>query len=161
MNTNPKIYYEFFVRENFSEFNHRPGDVRLAFNAATSAFHMTDVFYLYSKRNEPQRVAEWKKQKDFIIYLNEIEPQFRIIQSVATIYKHMYVAKPYLDGASPQSVKGMVARNGIAVESAWSSTDGSDITIRRRDGSEASISIALDQVVERMWPCILGETWPT
>jgi len=155
MNTTPEMYFQYFVRENYFDFVRRPHDVRRAFNAAVSAFHMTDVFYEYSKRNEPAKIAAWPTRTKFVVHLSRSEPQFKIVQSVATIYKHMYVARPYLDGASPQSIQGVVDRDGVAVESGWSSSTGDSVTIRRRDGSEAPLTVALEHVVERMWPSLL------
>ena len=53
--TTPAMYYLYFVQPNYVDFQKSPSDVRLGFNAAISAFHMSDVFYEFYKMKNPAR----------------------------------------------------------------------------------------------------------
>ncbi len=162
--TTPAMYYWYFIEPNYRDLCERANDVRLGFNAAISAFHMSDVFLLYYARRDPKRVAayyEGRKPREARKYvlrsLGQQEPGFVIVQSAATVYKHLYSAATFLDGNSPQSFGGVTsARRVVSVESNWSSSAGDYISVRRRSGQVVSLNEALDDVVMRLWPSILG-----
>ena len=154
--TTPAMYYRYFVEPNQWDFTQSPSDVRLACNAATSAFHLSDVFQEFYRRHDPARLPH-QDRRGFIRSLGHDYPAFRVVQSVATIFKHFYVSKPYLDGSSPQSIGGMVhPATGIAINARWRKLTGPYVSLRRKDGTEASLNEALRVVVDEMWPTILG-----
>lgn len=166
MGTTPAMYFYYFVLPGLHELRHKPGSVRLGFNAAVSAFHMSDVYYGYCERREPNRVARYLVMKDkrkrrdqFLRDLESREPAFRTVQAAATVYKHLYPTSPMFDGNSPQSFSGFTSPTHHLV-GAWRESGGPFVSFKRRGHTETSLNDALDRVVDRMWPDVLGDLLP-
>ncbi len=133
MRTTPRLFYEFFVRPNFDDFLNQPRDIRLGFNASISAFQQADIFYAFYTRHDPKRIARWPTKKSLLIHLGEIEPSFRTIQSVATVYKHLYATAGFYETGSPMALWGVSSpREGAALR-IWGQSEVSEVTVHRKD----------------------------
>jgi hypothetical protein len=155
MRTTPRSFYELFVQPNYWDYEETPDDVRRGFNAALSAFQLADVFYAFYSREEPEVVRHWPKLKDFHIHLSQIEPHFRTVQSVATVYKHLYATGGHYEVGSPGAVWGVsIPNEEIELESEWRGSEA-DVLVKRRDGTTVSLTLALRKVVDEMWPGVL------
>lgn len=158
--TTPWLFYEFFVLPNYSDFLDTPCDVRKAFNASLTAFQQADIFYAYYKKRDPWRVAAWPNKRQFLIELEKREPHFITVQSVATVYKHLYSTGSHYDVGSPMSLAGVVFdRAGFEIGSSWGDTPSGDVTVRRRGKGTIPLRIALEAVVLGLWPRIIPEEW--
>jgi len=153
--TTPRKFYEFFVWPNYDDFCAREDDVRLGFNASVAAFQMADIFFEYYQRNDPSVVAAWPDKTALLIELTKREPHFLTIQSVATVYKHLYASGGHYEVGSPMSLGGVVYQ-GTKVKTEWGSSE-SRVVVRRRRGSEVILKDALAAVVLRMWPAVLPD----
>lgn len=100
MSTTPAMYYWYFVVPNLDDLRQCPRDVRLAFNAAVSAFHLSDVFLEYYKERDPSRLPTTSREA-FLKFLEGRERAFVTVPTAATVYKHLYTSSPFLDGNSP------------------------------------------------------------
>lgn len=157
MRTTPHSYYELFVRPNFWDYLETPDDARLGFNAAVSAFQLADVFHAFYTREDPEIVRPWKKPKSLHIHLSKLEPHYLTVQSVATVYKHLYAKGGHYEVGSPGAVWGLsIPGEEIELESDWEGS-ASDVLVRRRDGSTVSLTLALGKVVDEMWPGFLPD----
>jgi hypothetical protein len=104
-------------------------DARLGFNAAISAFHLSDVFHAFYTPEEPKIVERWPK--------------------------HLYAKGGHYEVGSPGAVWGLsIPGEEIELESDWEGCE-SDVLVRRRDGSTVSLTLALGKVIDEMWPTFL------
>jgi hypothetical protein len=102
----PQLYYEAFTVGNYEEFKANPGNIRCAFNAAISASHLADHYFVYYRKNEPQRVKTYNSIGDYVEYISaRTKGYFRDIRSIANAYKHLYTGnnKRYADYSSVSS----------------------------------------------------------
>jgi len=155
MRTTPASYYWNFVVPNLEDLRENPRDLRLAFNAAISAFHMSDVFFKYYERHDPARLSG-RNRESFLKYLGVQERSFITVQTAATVYKHMYTYKHYLDGHSPASFGVVSKSEGEIVEGGWSDPFIDAVTVTAKDGIKRSLNEALEKVIHELWPKILG-----
>ena len=158
MKTTPYSFYELFVYPNYEDYVKLPGNVRLGFNAALSAFQMTDIFLNYYQRENPDVVALWSGRtgkKKLLEKLCENQPHFLTIQSVATVYKHLYVNDGFYTVGSPAALWGV--RISDQFPSLEYDCEREDVIVSRTDGSQVSLRLALEEVVESMWPDFLEE----
>lgn len=157
MRTTPYSFYELFVEPNLADYLCDPGDVRLAFNAVLPAFQLADVFYAFYEEHDRRVINQWPKPKQLHIHLCAIEPDYVTIQSVATVYKHLYAKGGHYQVGSPSAVWGVsVPGQDVELHSKWV-TDQSDVFVKRIDGTEVSLSTALKKVVYEMWPSFLPD----
>jgi hypothetical protein len=158
--TTPWLYYQFFVYPNYSDFLAKPDDIRLGFNASVSAFQQADIFYAYYRRRDPKLIAAWPTKKAFLVDLGIREPFFRTVQSVATVYKHLYTSGGHYDTGSPMSLWGVGSKRGTNLEMKWG--DGAregHVIVRRRDGATCRLADALEAVVTNLWANFLPEDY--
>jgi hypothetical protein len=152
----PWEYYDEFVNPNFHDFENARGDLRMAFNAAVSAFQLGDHFYRYFRRNDPRIVERWKDTRALHQYLRHIEPAFGTVQSVATAYKHLYLAAAHYDTSSPGAVRAVTLPHlGLLIEDRLHVEDPREVVVTRRDGSEVVLYDCLRRVVRNMWPQVM------
>jgi hypothetical protein len=155
MRTTPRSFYELFVQPNYSDYRETPDDARGGFNAVVSAFQLADIFYAFYSREDPKVIQAWPTLKSLHIHLAKIEPHFLTVQSVATVYKHLYAKGGHYVVGSPGAVWGLsIPNEEIELESEWQGSEG-DVIVRRRDGTTVSLSLALGKVVDEMWPAFL------
>ncbi|TIP20150.1 hypothetical protein [Mesorhizobium sp.] len=157
MRTTPRSFFHLFVEPNFEDYLQEAHDVRRGMNAAVSAFQMADIFYAFYSRENRSVITQWPKPKDLIKHLCDLEPSFLTVQSVATVYKHLYAREGFYEVNSPGAVWGVqIPGEKIELESDFQ--DGRvDILVRRRDNSVVSLTNALRRVVNDMWPAFLPE----
>jgi hypothetical protein len=156
--TTPYTYYEQFVVPNFDDYLDRPGDIRRGFNACLTASQLADIMFAYYMREDPSKLLQWKHLRQFRIDLCSREPSFKTVQSVATSYKHLHARGAHYEIDSGGSLDSVSIRAIGSLDVDWS--DVLDVRVRRRDGSEASLTSALEAVVRKLWPLVLPrEPW--
>jgi len=156
METTPEHYYAAFVVPNWQDFLLSPADVRLGFNAAVSAFHMSDVLWEYRLRRGLPAPLGCANRKSFLMTLGARSPQFVTVQTAATVYKHLYAANHFLDCGSPGAFEGIEAPDeGVSFMADWS--ENGAVRVRRRDGTDVTLNDAVEEVVDRVWPMMM---WP-
>jgi hypothetical protein len=154
--TTPWAFYDFFVYPNYAEFLDKPNDIRRAFNASLSAFQQADIFYSYYKRHDPSAISTWPSKKQLLIDLGSREPHFVTVESVATVYKHLYAKAVHYNVGSPRDLWGVGIKRGTAVEINWSPGVSTDqVVVRQRGAKEVVLKEALEAVVEQLWPQVL------
>ncbi len=157
--TTPRLYFDFFVRPNLWDFMERPSDIRLGFNAAVSAFQQADVFYEYYGLRNPSVVAAWPDKKDLLIELSQREPMFGTIQSVATVYKHLYAKGGHYVTGSPMSLNGVGSPDETNLERRWGAgPEDGHVIVNRKDGTTCRLLDALNAVIE-LWDKTLPEDY--
>jgi hypothetical protein len=148
----PRLFYEYFVVPNYDDFCGDRTDVRRAFNASVAAFQMADIFLYYYQRVDRSVVKAWPTRKPLLIYLGKREPYFVTVQSVATVYKHLYASKGHCEIGSPMAVWGTVTYGKTEItNNEWggNATSG-EVVVKRRHGPDVLLRIALEAVI-RMW----------
>lgn len=162
MRTTPHSFYELFVFPNYEDYLDQPGNVRRGFNAALSAFQMADIFLNYYSRENPTVVQPWMQKlgkKKLLQNLCARDPHFLTIQSVATVYKHLYVNNGRYTVGSPAALWGVSLSDDYGgLECDWKNED---VIVSLTDGSQVSLGRALASVVKSMWPDFLKETTGT
>lgn len=157
MRTTPRSFYHLFVRPNFWDFQKTPDDARLGFNAAVSAFQLADIFHAFYTREDLTIIKPWLTIKSLLIHLSTTEPHFLTVQSVATVYKHLYARGGHYEVGSPGAIWGLtLPSEGVNISTDWGA-ETADVLVHKRDGSVASLTQALDRVVEHMWPNFLPD----
>jgi hypothetical protein len=167
MGMEPDEFYYVFVIGNFEDFRAESHSSRKAFNAATAAFQLADhVFSFYSRHHEGY-TADYNSKTDYLRFLSEQCGAFIHVQSVATVYKHLYangVHYTVSSGGSLESVQvGDVfqvvgAEDGdpaaddldLEVEYDFSAEGSSHVIIRTRNGERLPFLPLLGDVVD-MW----------
>lgn len=159
--TTPHTYYGAFVLPNFWDYQQIPDDVRRGFNACVAASQMTDILIAYYERENRSAISAWRKAtvqlsiRELRIDLCRREPLFITVQSAATAYKHLHAKGAHYDLNTAGSLESvsvpLIGSIGINYRE-----DERDVVVNRRDGSQVSLKAALDAVVNRMWPDILG-----
>jgi hypothetical protein len=154
--TTPRLFFKFFVEPNYSDFLAQPDDVRLGFNASLSAFQQTDIFYQFYRRHDPQIVAEWPTSRSLHIHLAKLNPHYLTVQSVATVYKHLYSSGAHYETGSPMAIWGVVYSPGkLKIRTEWGEGTGGRVVVTRRGKSSVPLDVALKSVVEDLWPSVL------
>jgi len=158
MQMNPKYYYDNFVKPNYDEFCADEGNLRKAFNAVVSLFHMTDNYFNFYKRRGDAKVAGFNKIKDFQIHMGGSTPYFNDIQSIANAYKHLYdnSGKAHVTVESGGAVYLQeVAEKDDSIDT--EDLEGAACCIvyyLRKDGSSLEIKKALSDVI-KIWEALL------
>lgn len=157
MRTTPSSFFSVFVEPDYWDYRNCPDDVRLGFNSAVSAFQLADIFHAYYSHSAPQNLSSWTTLKSLHVHLSQIEPCFLIIQSVATVYKHLYAkGGHYLVGSPGGVYRVAIPERGFELAGEWS-PEHSDLLVKTKDGSTVSMTNTLQRVVEHMWPKFLAE----
>jgi hypothetical protein len=147
--TTPRSYYYLFVTPNLYDYLEMPSDIRRGFNASVSAYQLTDIMWGFYKRIDRSKLSQWRNKDSFKKDLGKREPFYLTIQSVATAYKHLYTEGSY-EVPSPGPARIIVPKEDTELES-----QQGDVIMRRRNGSEFSLTAALTAVVEKLWPDVL------
>jgi len=156
--TTPHSYYDRFVLPNFEDYIGRPDDIRLGFNAALPAFQLADVMHTFYEEDDPSKISTWPKLEGFYEHLKQLAPAFTTIQSVANAYKHLRLTNSIYEVGSPGALWSLtLPSNEIDLGSSWEERPLGDVIVRRRDGSEVSLTDALTAVVNRLWPAVLPD----
>ncbi|ESY30025.1 hypothetical protein X749_14355 [Mesorhizobium sp. LNJC391B00] len=144
------------MEPNLEDYLAEPDDARRGFNACLSAFQLADIFYAFYERENPAMVAQWPNKEKLLRHLCSLEPSFLTIQSVATVYKHLYAIKGFYEVGTPGALWGVkIPGEDIEIETDFQGDDKGDVLVRRRDGSVVSLTTALRRVVVEMWPTFL------
>jgi hypothetical protein len=154
--TTPYTYYDQFFVPNFDDYLERPEDIRRGFNACLTASQLADIMFAFYTREDPSKLSQWKDLRGLRIDLCSREPSFGTIQSVATSYKHLHARGAHYEIDTGGSIYSMSIRALGSLEVSWS---GPEVIVRRRDGSEVSLTAALEAVVRKMWPSVLPREW--
>ena len=147
----PYGYFDVFVLPDYDAWKREPMDVRLAFHSAVSAFHLADHCHAYFARRDREFGDEYgrKRPGKFHNALASLCPAFRIVHSVANVFKHLYACTTF-EVSSGGSVS-VVKYRGHELEE-----ELQDVAIRLRDGSQVRFSSAIEPVI-RMWSDTLYE----
>jgi hypothetical protein len=164
MRTTPHVYYNLFVAPNLYDYLEAPS-INRAYNASATASYLADVMYAFYGRNDPNKISQWGSKRAFLDDLRRREKSFVIIRSIATVYRHLYTEDTQYEVPSPGPERIVVPALNAEIEG----RDGGqryDIIFRRRsDGTEVSLTEALNAVINKMWPAVLpreddnGATW--
>jgi hypothetical protein len=164
MRTTPRVYYNLFVAPNLYDYLDAPS-INRAYNASATASFLADVMYAFYKRNDTSKISRWPSKRAFLDDLRRREKSFVIIRSIATVYRHLYTEDTQYELPSPGPERIVVPALNAEIEE----LDGGqryDIIFRRRsDGTEVSLTEALNAVINKMWPAVLppeddnGATW--
>jgi hypothetical protein len=90
MGMEPDDFFLVFVLGNCEDFREESDSVRRAFNAATAAFQLADHVHAYFSRKDSSFLNRYPKKKQYLQYLESLCGDFIHVQSVATVYKHLY-----------------------------------------------------------------------
>lgn len=134
-------------RRKFARLLGEASDIRRGFNACLSAFQLADVTVTFYRRNNPTKLR-WGSTKTFIKHLCNVEPRFLTVQSVATVYKHLYPRDTFYEVSSPAEL------HILHVPSLDLSSGPSDVAVRRKNGAEVLLTEVLTKVVREMWPSV-------
>jgi hypothetical protein len=154
--TTPRSFYDKFVLPNLEDYLVDAHDIRRGFNASVSAFQLADVMFNFYTRNDRSKILKWGDQPDFLKDLSRREPSFQTIQSVATVYKHLYLAKrqSFHEVGSPADLWSIGVSGGAELSRDHSHPD---VLVRRFDGTSVSLKNALESVVLGLWPAVLPQ----
>ena len=158
MQMNPKYYYDNFVKPNYDEFCADEGNIRKAFNAVLSLFHMTDNYFNYYKQRGDAKVAGFNDLRDFQVHMGGLTPYFNDVQSMANAYKHLYTNS----GKAHVTVE---SGGAVYVEEVTENEDSTDIVdlevasccivyYLKKDGSSLEVKDALSEVI-KVWGTLL------
>ena len=101
----PVEFFQEFVKKNWQEFQCNTGDRRIGFNAAVTAFHMSDYMFEYYKDKEPKILWFAETRAEYIRGLCHETPDFQHIQSIANAFKHLKTQeKPWVTVASAGAI---------------------------------------------------------
>lgn len=159
MQTDPWSYLHDFVEPNLEDFAQRPNEIHLAFNACVPAFQLSDVFYRHSLLNFPHRISRWSRPKDLLVHLEQFEPSFLLIQSIATAYKHLDPSGTHYQILSPGSVvlfDNSASLEGVGDTSPREMRQQPEIVAFLKGGGHVPVLPALQRVVNKMWPQFLN-----
>jgi hypothetical protein len=169
MGMTPHQFFEGFVQGNYDDCEQHPGSIRHAFNAAVSASHLADHYFVYYGKHFPSKVSSFAKIGDFVEYLsNETGGCFRDIRSISNAYKHLYTsADPRRGAYSSISSTGAIETVTLndadgdvqRIEEDWvEGPEGSDtepkVVFTRKDNKRVEFLLTLKTVVE-FWDKLL------
>ena len=154
--TTPRSYYELFVVPNLHDYLDDPTVIHRGFNASVSAFQLADIMWGFYRRTDRNKLSQWPNKGAFLADLGRREPFFVTIQSVATAYKHLYTESSY-EVPSPGPARVSEPSDDTELEFLERGTQKGDVIVRRRNGSEFSLTAALTAVVDKLWPSVLPE----
>jgi hypothetical protein len=157
MATTPNSYYELFVVPNLEDYLKEPDNIRLGFNACVSAYQLGDIVYAYWTRHDPSKIVQWRELKHLHRELVRREPMFLTVQSVATVYKHLHGRNSFYEVGSPGALWSLKFPSiKTEFKSEWDDEHPKgDVIVRRRNGSEVSLTAALNAVIYKLWPAVL------
>ena len=113
MGMEPSDYYYSFVLENLEDFRAEPESIRKAFNAATAAFQLADHVFAYYGRRSLAFSSEYPTKKSYLQFLESKCLDFIHVQSVATVYKHLYADGPIYTVASGGSLESVTMMDSV------------------------------------------------
>ncbi len=161
MGMHPYDFYTAFVEENYHDFYNEPDNVRKGINAAVSAFHMSDQYFNYFKKNDPNKISRFKDRTDFLKYLAKESKYFNDIQSIANAYKHLYLnsSLSHVSIASTGCIEKIeFEKDGITVDGCSQDDDGKFVVIyTTKISQKIKLLEALKDVIS-MWSKILYST---
>ena len=162
MSMDPLVFYESFVLPNYCDFCEEEDNVRKGFNAALSVSHMTDNYYNYYKRHNPDKVARFKNIKIFKTYLSKKISYFDDIQSLSNAHKHLYTYpdKSYVTVESGGVVTSITIQVGNILRIDGSESDDFEKTVviyTRKDGTRVKLKAALIKVID-LWEKMLDRS---
>lgn len=151
MGMKPHLYWEYFVCPNYSDFKDSPGNIRLAFNASVTCYHLIDHIHAFGVKNFPTSFASANKLEKYRDIIFEKCPNFKSVYSVSLAYKHLYVKNASSDQCSPASLHKVEISEGDSevLRSIWLAS-GPKLFLRRKGKTELNFEAALDDVME-MW----------
>lgn len=159
MGMTPEQFLESFVEWNLADCRDLPGDIRRGFNAAVSASHLADHYFLFAKRHNPDLVAHSQNLGQFIQRVcQETSGAFKDIRSVSNVYKHLYTDKGVLSQYSCVNSCGSIESLELdtnesvrAMEEDYIAGDEQEgrmrVVVRRNDGSSFELLPTLEAVV--------------
>lgn len=169
MGMTPDQFFEGFVQGNYEDCEQNPGSVRHAFNAAVSASHLADHYFVYYRKHSPSKVSSFANIGDFVEYLsNETSGCFRDIRSISNAYKHLTSADPKKGAHSSVSSTGAIEsvtlddsdgdvqqlEEDLGKEPEGSVTETKVIFTRRKDNKRVEFLPTLKTVVQ-FWDKLL------
>jgi hypothetical protein len=157
MSMTPLYYYDNFVVPNYEDFCKDESSIRKAFNAAVSVHHMADNYFNYYKKYRNSRVSDYKKLEDFHVFLSKTSIYYNDIQSIANVYKHLYLnpEKHHVTVESGGAIVNVMTKdddiviNGFA-QNLQDNQDGFRVVYHTKYGKEIRIKDALDEII-KIW----------
>ena len=165
MGMTPYQFFEAFVEGNYEDCCQHPGCVRRAFNAAVSASHLADQYFIYFEVHDPSKIKGFKNIGEFVEHLSkETGGCFRDIRSISNAYKHLYTCRDpkkavHSSVPSTLSIESIELTDENAevkrVEEEWikdSNGDnfGSEVIFTKKDGQQVDFLPTLEAVI-RYW----------
>lgn len=160
MGMTPDEFLDSFVEWNLADCFEQPGDIRRAFNAAVSAAHLADHYFVHSKRHKPHLVSAFANLGEFVEHLaTQTSGAFRDVRSVSNVYKHLYTDEGPLARHSSVDSCGSIQLidldedEGIKrLEEDFIEGSESDnrwrVMVTRKDGSQMEFLPVLETVIE-------------
>lgn len=156
-------FWKTHAEPNYAEYIRQPTEVRLAMNAALSAFHVADYVWTTYHDDAPYKVA---KTKDVEAYQNHLQrnecEQFRELRDIATAHKHMRLtghteARFVWSATQTYLQSDNVGSDVTYVEGGQSgSQQGPVILFNLTDGTSRAFYPILESVM-RMWERLIRE----
>ena len=165
MGMTPDIFFEQFVQGNYEDYRSNVDCIRRAFNAAVSASQLADHYLNYYKKNDPSKLESFSFDNisGFIEYLSiNTKDCYRDIRSIATAYKHLYIADIWTI-ASPGVIEsisfpGNKSKIKTIAEEWTKDSDTTEIKSKvvytRKDGKQIDFLPTLETVV-KFWEKLL------
>jgi len=147
----PDQYFEAFVQGNYDDYIENKGCVRRAFNAALSASHMADHYFLYYKSHNSSKVSQFKTIGIFVNHIsNNTNEYFKDIRSIANAYKHLYTGhNPKYSQYSSISSAGTIEAVKLTGGNIKNVGEGiSKVVYTRKSGQQFDFFPALEVVVQ-------------
>lgn len=146
----PDQYFEAFVQGNYDDFANDLSCVRKAFNAAISASHMADHYFMYNIRHDPSKISGFETIGAFVNHISiKTNKYFKDIRSIGNAYKHLYTgANPNYSKHSSISSTGSIetvqlTSNNIQIVS----EEAAKVVYTKKSGEQMDFFPALKEVV--------------
>ncbi len=154
MGMHPVEFFDCFVLWDFEDWKAEPQDLRKAFHVAVSAFHLADHYQQFYARQDSAFAGRYPRPAVLHKVLAERAPHFRVVQGVATAYKHLYT-RTQCEVSSGGSLT-FVERpeQSLGVDWTGRGVEGG-LVVRLRGGATIPFEQAITQVLE-MWSEILS-----
>lgn len=161
----PWDYFDQFVEVDYDDYVLDKGNIRLAFHAAISAFHLADHFVNYYHRQNPAVLLSYVTKYDpsktnTRLYVGEFGEYiskntngcFKDIKSISNAYKHLYTGA-YATVGSPgalQSISFSGRKSQIKSIEDELTEDGdtSRVVYTRKDGQQIDFPPTLKTVID-------------
>ena len=130
---------------NYNEYRGRRTDIRLAMNAALSAFHMADWLVTEYRFSDPSKLRGHTDLGEYRRNVLCVEfPDFKLLEGVADAHKHLWLGRN-------------LTAHGQFVQSATETYFTGDVILTRRDdGTEVDFGPVLDGAIA-MWTKLIAE----